>query len=153
MHLISLCMQTQLISHFTNLSDISKNQVPYRQHNPNDLIMFPNRLRTGERIADSAQLRFHSLSPSIWFYKHSSSTPCCFTQFRTISDRFFNYFNTRLSISPHNHSGDGLGMFWLSKYGVRTYIHLWACLLRSSDAPPHLYPCDDSQSFLFPLYL
>jgi len=39
---------------------------------------------------------------------------------------FFNYFNTRLSISPRNHSGDGLGMFRLSKYGTRTYIHLWA---------------------------
>jgi len=33
-------------------------------------------------------------------------------------------------------------MFRLSKYGVCAYIHLWACLLQSSDAPPHLYPCN-----------
>ena len=57
--------------------------------------------------------------------------------------------NMCLSVPPRNHLGNGLGMFRLSKYGVHTYIHLRACLLWSSDAPPHLYPCDYSQSFLF----
>src|SRR5882762_6575239 len=90
---------------------------------------------------------FHMILPT--FRLHSM----LFHKFRTISDRLFNYFNTSLLISHRNHSGDGLGMSRLSKYGVRTYIHLRACLLRSSDAPPHLYPCDYSRSFLFLLYL
>ena len=95
MHPTPLCMQTQLISHFTNSSDISTYQIPYRRQIrtcPNDLIAFPSWLCTGERIADPTQLRFHSLSPSIWFYEPSGSTPCCYTQFWTISDRLFNYF-------------------------------------------------------------
>jgi len=151
-HPISLCTKTQLISHFTNLSDISKYQIPYRQHirtYPNNPIAFLNQLRTGERIADSAQLRFHSLNPSIWFYMHSGSTPCCFTPFWIISDQLFNYFNTLLSVSSRNHLVNGLGMFWLSKYGVHAYIHLRACLLWPSDAPPHLYPWDYSLIFYF----
>jgi hypothetical protein len=67
-HLTPLCMQTRLISHFTNSSDISTYQILYRRQIrtcPNDLIVLPSRLRTGERIADSAQLRFHPLSLSI----------------------------------------------------------------------------------------
>src|SRR5882762_10847320 len=67
-HPIPLCMQTRLISHFTNSSNISTYQIPYRRQIrtcPNDPIVFPSQLCTGERIADSAQLRFHSLSPSI----------------------------------------------------------------------------------------
>jgi len=80
---------------------------------------------------------------------HSGSTPCCFTPFRIISNRLFNYFNTLLSVSPLNHSVDRLGMFRLSKYGVHTYIHLQACLLWPSDAPPCLYPCDYSSFFYF----
>src|SRR5882762_282510 len=67
-HPTPLCMQTRLISHFTNSSDISTYQILYRRQIrtcPNDPIVFPSRLRTGECIADSAQLRFHLLSPSI----------------------------------------------------------------------------------------
>ena len=149
---ISLYTKTQLILHFTNSSDISTYQIPYRQQirtYPNNPIAFPSQLRTGEHIADSAQLRFHSLSPSIWFYMPSGSTPCCFTPFRIISNRLFNYFNTLVSVSPRNHSVDGLGIFRLSKYGVRAYIHLQACLLWPSDGPPCLYPCDYSLFFYF----
>src|SRR5882762_3448961 len=79
----------------------------------------------------------------------SGSTPCGFALFRIISDRLFNYFNTLLSVSSRNHSVNGLGMFRLSKYGVCTYIHLQACLLRPSDAPLRLYPCDYSLIFYF----
>jgi len=91
-HPISLCMQTRLISHFTNLSDIQSKPSSLSATYLNDLIAFPNSLRTGEHIANSTQLHFHLLSPSIWLYKHSGSTPCCFTQFWTISNWLFNYF-------------------------------------------------------------
>src|ERR1700676_5146113 len=80
---------------------------------------------------------------------HSGSTPHCFTPFRIISNRLFIYFNTFLSISPRNRSVDGLGMFRLSKYGVRAYIHLPVCLLWTCDAPPPLYPCDYYLYFYF----
>ena len=69
--------------------------------------------------------------------------------FRIISDQLFNHLNTLLSVLSRNHSVDGLGMFRLFKYGVRAYIHPQACLLRSSNAPPCLYPCDYSLFFYF----
>src|SRR5882762_6373711 len=45
MHPISLYAKTQLISHFTNSSEISTYQIPYRQQIrtcPNELIVFPS---------------------------------------------------------------------------------------------------------------
>ena len=99
-----------------------------------------------ERIADSAQPRFHSLSRSIWFDVPSGPTPCGFTPFWVISDWLFN---TLVPVSPRSRSVDELGMFRLSKYGVRAYIYLRTWLLWYPDAPLHPYPCDYSLIFYF----
>ena len=88
-HPISLYMKTQLIFHFTDLSNFSKYQIPYRwltQMHLNGTIVFPNQLHTHKQIAESIQLRFSLLSLSTWFYMLSGSTPHSITPFWFDSD-------------------------------------------------------------------
>jgi len=134
MHLISLYTKTQLISYFTDLSDISKIWSSLLLTYPNKSQPFPSPFKVDLRIPDSAQLHFSSLSLSTWFYMLSDSIPCCITPFQIISDWLSNYFNTLLSVSPGDHSVNGLGISQLTKYGVCAYIHLWDGAMYHSDA-------------------
>jgi len=156
-HPISLYIENPTNSHFTNSSDISTYQIPYwRQIRtcPNDPIVFLSRLCTGEHTADSAQLRFHSLSLSIWFDMPSGSTPCGFTLFWIISKPVYSIISAHfLRYHLTTTWSTDLGMFWLSKYWCprihtpsrMSIMTLWH---PSTSIPLWLF-----SNFLLPLYL
>jgi len=150
---ISLYMKTRLIPHLlTHPTSVhTKSLMATNPNMSNDPIVVSESImhwRTYSRLR-TAPLSFtkpvHMIRHafrlhSMWFHNCSESFP----------NRLFNISAHFLSVSSHQPLVDGLGMFWLSKYGVHAYIHLRACLIMTLWHPSTSIPCDYSLISYFP---